>query len=98
MAAGFLSPDIELDGSTQKGFWVKLRNCFMQNAYSEEEYHSSKRPLLQRLAVQGAEIEARDVIVANPKDSKENQEEEWSVIDLKDENCITNRQYVAFQE
>lgn len=52
---------------------------------SEEEYHSSKRPLLQRLAVQGAEIEARDVIVANSKEVKENSEEEWSVIDLKDE-------------
>ena len=49
---------------------------------------------MQRLAVQGAEIEARDVIVANPKDSKENQEEEWSFIDLKDENCITNRDNV----
>ena len=47
--------------------------------------------MLQRLAVQGAAIEARDVIVANPKDSKENQEEEWSVIDLKDENCIISR-------
>lgn len=47
---------------------------------------------MQRLAVQGAEIEARDVnfSVANPKDLRENQEEEWSVIDLKDENCKTN--------
>lgn len=51
-----------------------------------DEYHSSKRPLLQRLAVQGAEIEARDVIVADPKENlKENSEEEWSVIDLRDE-------------
>lgn len=51
---------------------------------SEEEYHSSKRPLLQRLAVQGAVIEARHVIAGKPKDLSE---EEWSSIDLKDENC-----------
>lgn len=60
---------------------------------SLEEYHSSKRPLLQRLAVQGAEIEARDVIVgALPKDPKENSEEEWSVIDLKDENSLLSKE------
>lgn len=41
--------------------------------------------------MQGAQIEARDVIVANPKDSKENSEEEWSVIDLKDEQCQVNK-------
>lgn len=61
---------------------------------SEDEYHSSKRPLLQRLAVQGAEIEARDVIVAGlpPKDPKENtDQEQWSVIDLKDEKCLLNK-------
>ncbi|MED6209462.1 hypothetical protein PIB30_054882 [Stylosanthes scabra] len=54
---------------------------------SEEEYHSSKRPLLQRLVVQGAHIEARDVIVAKSKDKEDhkemNSDEEWSVIDLK---------------
>lgn len=49
---------------------------------SEEEYHSSKRPLLQRLAVQGAEIEARNVIVGS---KTEISDEEWSVIDLKDD-------------
>ncbi|XP_021276803.1 uncharacterized protein LOC110411105 [Herrania umbratica] len=70
---------------------VFLQELLYAKCISEEEYHSSKRPLLQRLAVQGAEIEARDVIVANPKDTNENQEEEWSVIDLKDENCSTNR-------
>lgn len=51
---------------------------------TEDEYHSSKRPLLQRLAVQGAEIEARDVIVSATKESSN----EWSVIDLKDEKCL----------
>ena len=60
---------------------------------SSEEYHSSKRPLLQRLAVQGAEIEARDVIVgAPPRNPGENTEEEWSVIDLKDENCLISKE------
>ncbi|OMO52239.1 hypothetical protein CCACVL1_29296 [Corchorus capsularis] len=65
---------------------VFLQELLYAKCISEEEYHCSKRPLLQRLAVQGAEIDSRDLIVANPKDSKENQEEEWSVIDLKDEN------------
>ncbi|XVE71569.1 hypothetical protein DITRI_Ditri10aG0161700 [Diplodiscus trichospermus] len=69
---------------------VFLQELLYAKCISEEEYHSSKRPLLQRLAVQGSEIEVKDVIVANPRDCKENQEEEWSVIDLKDENCITN--------
>jgi hypothetical protein len=59
---------------------------------SSEDYHASKRPLLQRLAVQGAEIEAKDVIVAGPRDPKENAEEEWSVIDLKDEKCLLNKE------
>lgn len=49
--------------------------------------------MLQRLAAQGAEIEARDVIVAGPpKDPKENVEEEWSVIDLKDEQCFLSKE------
>lgn len=56
---------------------------------TEEEYHSSKRPLLQRLAIQGAEIDARDVIVGS---SKANSSEEWSVIDLKDENSLISKE------
>jgi hypothetical protein len=44
------------------------------------------------LAVQGAQIEARDVIAAMPKHPKENSEEEWSVIDLKDEKCLMNKE------
>ncbi|KAK7388555.1 hypothetical protein VNO78_23374 [Psophocarpus tetragonolobus] len=67
-----------------------LQELLYAKCISEEDYHSSKRPLLQRLAAQGAQIEARDVIVARPKDSKENSEEEWSVIDLKDEKCLNN--------
>ena len=45
--------------------------------------------MIQRLAVQGAEIQARDVIVASQKD---NSEEEWSVIDLRDEQCLLNKE------
>lgn len=60
------------------------------NCITSEEYHSSKRPLLQRLAVQGAEIEARDVIAGAPP--RENTEEEWSVIDLKDENILLSKE------
>ncbi|KAJ1385889.1 hypothetical protein SESBI_41293 [Sesbania bispinosa] len=69
-----------------------LQELLYAKCISEEDYHSSKRPLLQRLAVQGAQIEARDVIVAKAKDPKENSEEEWSVIDLKDEKCLMNKE------
>ncbi|KAI9126056.1 hypothetical protein K1719_003474 [Acacia pycnantha] len=68
-----------------------LQELLYAKCISEEEYHSSKRPLLQRLAVQGAEIEARDVIVSG---SKESSEEEWSVIDLKDEQSLMNKENV----
>lgn len=50
----------------------------------------SKRPLLQRLAVQGAEIEARDVIIVVAQ--KERSDEEWSIIDLKDEKCLLSKE------
>lgn len=66
-----------------------LQELFYAKCITADEYHSSKRPLLQRLAVQGAEIEARDVIVAN---QKENSEEEWSVIDLRDEQCLLSKE------
>ncbi|PON35939.1 hypothetical protein PanWU01x14_332250 [Parasponia andersonii] len=70
-----------------------LQELLYAKCISSEEYHSSKRPLLQRLAVQGAEIEARDVIVgATQGDSRENTGEEWSVIDLKDENCLLSKE------
>ncbi|KAK7329996.1 hypothetical protein VNO77_24180 [Canavalia gladiata] len=69
-----------------------LQELLFAKCISEEDYHSSKRPLLQRLAVQGAQIEARDVIVARPKEPKENSEEEWSVIDLKDEKGLGNKE------
>ncbi|XP_065848779.1 uncharacterized protein [Euphorbia lathyris] len=61
-----------------------LQELLYAKCISEDEYHSSKRPLLQRLAVQGAEIETRNVIISGQKSLKENPEDEWSVIDLKD--------------
>ncbi|XP_077236712.1 uncharacterized protein LOC143878292 [Tasmannia lanceolata] len=64
-----------------------LQELFYAKCISVDEYHSSKRPLLQRLAVQGVEIDCRDVIVGGPT----NQEEEWSVIELKDEQCLISK-------
>ncbi|CAJ2634588.1 unnamed protein product [Trifolium pratense] len=69
-----------------------LQELLYAKCISEEEYHSSKRPLLQRLAVQGAQIEARDIIAGKSKDLKENSEEEWSVIDLKDDKSMMNKE------
>lgn len=45
--------------------------------------------MLQRLAVQGAEIDARDVILGS---KKEPSNDEWSVIDLKDDKCSANQE------
>ncbi|XP_073043244.1 uncharacterized protein [Primulina eburnea] len=64
---------------------IFLQELLYANCISEEEYHASKRPLLQRLAIQGAEIEAKDVIVGGAQAQKEASNDEWSVIDLKDE-------------
>ncbi|KAL1822209.1 hypothetical protein ACET3Z_008987 [Daucus carota] len=68
---------------------IFLQELLYAQCISEEEYHSSKRPLLQRLAVQGAVIEARLVIAGKPK---EKSEEEWSSIDLKDGNCLIGKE------
>ncbi|XP_057968336.1 uncharacterized protein LOC131157898 [Malania oleifera] len=65
-----------------------LQELLYAKCISGDEYHSSKRPLLQRLAVQGVEIEARDITLAKPTESSE---EEWSVIDLRDEQCLLNK-------
>ncbi|KAF7838905.1 Uveal autoantigen with coiled-coil domains and ankyrin repeats isoform 1 [Senna tora] len=74
-----------------------LQELLYAKCISEEEYHSSKRPLIQRLAVQGAEIEARDVIVREKNDTKEKSaEEEWSVIDLKDERSFQNKENINY--
>ncbi|KAK4431809.1 hypothetical protein Salat_0943000 [Sesamum alatum] len=71
---------------------IFLQELLYAKCISEEEYHASKRPLLQRLAVQGAEIEARDVIV---RAHKETSDDEWSVIDLKDEKSMVNQEMLA---
>ncbi|XP_050215151.1 uncharacterized protein LOC126666195 [Mercurialis annua] len=76
---------------------IFLQELLYAKCISEDEYHSSKRPLLQRLAVQGAEIEARDVFVAGPKDLKENPEEKWSIIDLKDEKSLVSKENFPFK-
>ncbi|TKY73055.1 hypothetical protein E2542_SST01833 [Spatholobus suberectus] len=69
-----------------------LQELLNAKCISEGEYHSSRRPLLVRLAVQGGEIEGRDVIIAGSKDMKQNSEEQWSEIDLKDEQCLVNKE------
>ncbi|KAJ0989523.1 hypothetical protein J5N97_007879 [Dioscorea zingiberensis] len=60
-----------------------LQELLYAKCISDEEYHSSKRPLLQRLAVQGADIDCRDIIMGAPPASSP--EEEWSVINLRDD-------------
>ncbi|GAB4832734.1 hypothetical protein Ancab_006751 [Ancistrocladus abbreviatus] len=67
-----------------------LQELLYAKCISTEEYHASKRPLLQRLAVQGAEIDARDLVVGAA--SKEGSDEEWSVIDLRDDQCLLNKE------
>ncbi|GMH04606.1 hypothetical protein Nepgr_006446 [Nepenthes gracilis] len=66
-----------------------LQELLYAKCISAEEYHASKRPLLQRLALQGAEIDARDLIVGSA--SNGSSDEEWSVIDLRDEQCLLNK-------
>ncbi|KAG8367514.1 hypothetical protein BUALT_Bualt16G0079800 [Buddleja alternifolia] len=68
---------------------IFLQELLYAKCISDDEYHASKRPLLQRLAVQGAEIGAKDVIVGV---QKEVSNEEWSVIDLKDEKISVNQE------
>ncbi|MCD9644833.1 hypothetical protein HAX54_033282 [Datura stramonium] len=68
---------------------IFLQELLYANCISEEEYHSSKRPLLQRLAVQGAEIETKHVIVGSKKEATD---DEWSVIDLKDEKSYLGKE------
>ncbi|KAJ8562248.1 hypothetical protein K7X08_011539 [Anisodus acutangulus] len=68
---------------------IFLQELLYAKCISEEEYHSSKRPLLQRLAVQGAEIETKHVIVGSKKECTD---DEWSVIDLKDEKSYLGKE------
>lgn len=41
---------------------------------------------------QGGNFEDKDVITAGSKDTNQNSEEEWSVIDLKDDECLMNKE------
>lgn len=78
------SPQVDLEPELiLRDKLVFLQELLYAKCISEEEYHSSKRPLLERLAAQGAVIRSKDVFVAAPKEASE---EEWSVIDLKDSN------------
>ncbi|KAJ3678407.1 hypothetical protein LUZ60_002210 [Juncus effusus] len=71
-----------------------LQELLHSKCISEEEYHSFKRPLLQRLAIQGEKINSKDIIFGSQEISEATQkatqkttqvdEEEWSVIDLQD--------------
>ncbi|CAA7408049.1 unnamed protein product [Spirodela intermedia] len=58
-----------------------LQELLYAKCISSDEYHSSKRPLLQRLALQGVEIDCRDVIAGGHDVLPE---EEWSEIELRD--------------
>ncbi|KAJ9551172.1 hypothetical protein OSB04_015217 [Centaurea solstitialis] len=61
---------------------IFLQELLYANCISEEEYHTSKTPLLQRLAAQGVKIDPKDVAITGPQ--QKNPNDEWSVIDLKD--------------
>ncbi|XP_051150479.1 uncharacterized protein LOC127264924 isoform X2 [Andrographis paniculata] len=62
---------------------IFLQELFLAKCISEDEYHSSKRPLLQRLAVQGAVIGTKDVIIGTQICDKD-----WSFIDLKEDRMV----------
>lgn len=64
--------------------WIFGQELLFAKCISSEEYHSSKGPLLQKLAAQGVEIDCRDVVVGAPA-LLMNSEEEWSDIDLNDQ-------------
>eukprot|EP01018_Ginkgo_biloba_P039968 Gb_19810 [translate_table: standard] len=77
-----------------------LQELLFAKCISEEDYHLSKRPLLLRLAVQGAEIDSRDVLLGNSlcpnpiggmtinAEPYSIQETEWSVVEFKDDNSL----------
>ncbi|XP_027902407.1 uncharacterized protein LOC114162649 [Vigna unguiculata] len=80
------SPPPEQDhASIIKDKLMFLQELLHAKCISEGEYQSSRRPLLVRLAVQGGEI-------AGLTDTKENPEEEWSDIDLKDDQSLMNKE------
>ncbi|MCD7472559.1 hypothetical protein HAX54_013830 [Datura stramonium] len=70
---------LNLMGLCKEGILAESEELLYANCISEEEYHSSKRPLLQRLAVQGAEIETKHVIVGSKKEATDDEcsREKW---------------------
>ncbi|KAK4257488.1 hypothetical protein QN277_007068 [Acacia crassicarpa] len=70
-----------------------LQELLYAKCISEEEYYASKRPLMERLSVQGAEVEGSDVIFGGSKGEKEKiSEREWPIIELKDEQCLIKKE------
>ncbi|PKA55839.1 hypothetical protein AXF42_Ash018746 [Apostasia shenzhenica] len=67
-----------------------LQELLYAKCISVEEYHSSKRPLLSRLASQGVEIDCKDVIVGTPPLLKNTGDDEWTDIDLSDQKPSNN--------
>ncbi|KAJ4778752.1 Uveal autoantigen with coiled-coil domains and ankyrin repeats isoform 1 [Rhynchospora pubera] len=76
-----------------------LQELLHSKCISNEEYHTFKRPLLQRLAILGEEINSLDIKIGNPEPVEttqkaaeetvqnpieEEEKEEWSTIDLQD--------------
>ncbi|KAL6523460.1 hypothetical protein OROGR_017063 [Orobanche gracilis] len=63
---------------------IFLQDLFYAKCITEDEYHASKRPLLQRLAVQGAKIIRESDVIVGECDEISN--EDWSVviIDMKE--------------
>ncbi|KAL5985541.1 hypothetical protein ACLOJK_027526 [Asimina triloba] len=68
-----------------------LQELLHAKCISAEDYHASKRPLLQRLAIQGATVDCRDVIFAGPAGAMAS-DEVWSEIELKDEQIPSDRE------
>lgn len=49
---------------------------------------------MQRLAIQGAEIDAKNDIIGT---QKEVSNEEWSITYLKDQKCSVSQEYLMFE-
>ncbi|KAL6549647.1 hypothetical protein OROHE_008378 [Orobanche hederae] len=57
---------------------IFLQDLFYAKCITEDEYHASKRPLLQKLAVQGAKIIRESDVIVGARD--EISKEDWSVV------------------
>lgn len=65
------------------GFW--MQELLYAKCISEEDYYASKRPLMERLSAQGSEIEGKDA-------KGKSLEQEWSIIELKDAQCLIKKE------